>query len=295
MDSCTANAPGHQLHGHGPDQRDAVHLHGDGHQHHRHGSRSSAPRPRSRRPANGPIHGYWMATSVGAVLTNGAAVSYGSPAGLALTAPIVALVPTPDRKGYWMVGADGGVFTYGDAALLRLDRCRCTSTSRSWAWPPRSDGKGYWLVAADGGVFAYGDAAFQGSLGGTRAQRPDRRHGRQRDRRLLAGRLPTAACSPTARPRSTARPAASTWSRRWSASRPLADGSGYYLVAADGGVFAYNAPFFGSAAGDRHRRGRRASPPGPAAATRWPPTSVGSTPTVPPTSATRSTPGRSTR
>ena len=35
----------------------------------------------------------------------------------------------------------------------------------------------------------------------------------------------------------------------------LADGSGYYLAAADGGVFAYNAPFFGSAAGVGQRRG----------------------------------------
>ena len=35
---------------------------------------------------------------------------------------------------------------------------------------------GYRFVAADGGVFGYG-APFYGSLGGTRHQRADRRHG----------------------------------------------------------------------------------------------------------------------
>ena len=27
------------------------------------------------------------------------------------------VAPTTDAKGYWLVGADGGVFTYGDAAF----------------------------------------------------------------------------------------------------------------------------------------------------------------------------------
>ena len=34
----------------------------------------------------------------------------------ALVAPIVALVSTPDRKGYWLVGADGSVYPFGDAS-----------------------------------------------------------------------------------------------------------------------------------------------------------------------------------
>jgi hypothetical protein len=28
---------------------------------------------------------------------------------------IVGIASTPDGKGYWLVGADGGVFTFGDA------------------------------------------------------------------------------------------------------------------------------------------------------------------------------------
>ena len=66
---------------------------------------------------------------------------------------------------------------------------------------PTPTGKGYWLVASDGGIFAFGDAAFFGSTGGIHAEQADRRHGADADRRrLLAGRRPTAASSPSATP-----------------------------------------------------------------------------------------------
>ena len=94
-----------------------------------------------------------------AVLTNGAAVTLRLARRAGAGAPIVALVPTPDRNGYWIVAADGGVFSYGDAAFfgsagdLHLNEPIVGMAATS-------DGKGYWLVASDGGVFAYGDAAF---------------------------------------------------------------------------------------------------------------------------------------
>ena len=65
------------------------------------------------------------------------------------------------------IGADGGVFSFGDATFFgsmggqKLDR-EITGIAAN------PDGPGYWLVAADGGVFAFGGAPFQGSLGGTR-------------------------------------------------------------------------------------------------------------------------------
>jgi hypothetical protein len=197
--------------------------------------------------ANGPILGYWMATSGGAVLTNGAAVSYGSPAGLSLNAPIVALAPTPDRKGYWLAGSDGGVFSYGDAGYFGSAGAEHLNRPIV-GMAATADGMGYWLVASDGGVFSYGDASFQGSLGGKVLNAPivgmagngtggywlvaadggvfaygtASFHGSAGNLHLVASVAGIAA---------------------------LADGSGYYLVAADGGVFSYNAPFFGSAAG----------------------------------------------
>jgi hypothetical protein len=38
--------------------------------------------------------------------------------GKPLNSPIVGMAPTPDGKGYWMVAADGGIFSFGTAAFL---------------------------------------------------------------------------------------------------------------------------------------------------------------------------------
>src|ERR1700732_173035 len=35
--------------------------------------------------------------------------------GVGLSKPIVQLAQTPDGQGYWLVGADGGIFTFGNA------------------------------------------------------------------------------------------------------------------------------------------------------------------------------------
>ncbi|MDA8186060.1 MAG: hypothetical protein M0035_16815, partial [Actinomycetota bacterium] len=39
----------------------------------------------------------------------------GSMAGSRLAAPVVGMAATPDGDGYWLVGADGGIFAFGDA------------------------------------------------------------------------------------------------------------------------------------------------------------------------------------
>ena len=89
---------------------------------------------------------------------------YGSTGAITSTSPIVGMAATPDRHGYWLVASDGGIFTFGDAALLRLDRRPSTSTSRSSAWPPPPTGSGYWLVASDGGIFTFGDAPLRATV-----------------------------------------------------------------------------------------------------------------------------------
>jgi hypothetical protein len=68
--------------------------------------------------------------------------------------------------GYWLVGADGGVFSFGDAPYEGSLPNLGVHVSDIVGILPTQDNKGYWLVGADGGVFAFGDAPFEGSLPG---------------------------------------------------------------------------------------------------------------------------------
>lgn len=75
--------------------------------------------------------------------------------------PIMGMAVRPNG-GYWLVAADGGVFSFGGAPFygsmggqsLNAPMVGIQSTP---------DGGGYYLVAADGGVFTFGDAAYAGS------------------------------------------------------------------------------------------------------------------------------------
>ena len=88
-----------------------------------------------------------------------------------LNAPIVGMAATPDGGGYWLVGSDGGVFTFGDAVFHgSTGSLHLNAPIVGMAATP--DGGGYWLVASDGGVFTYGDAVFDGSRGGLRLNKP---------------------------------------------------------------------------------------------------------------------------
>ena len=126
-----------------------------------------------------------------------------------------------------MVGSDGGVFSFGDAALPRLDgqpppeqagrrhladarqprllvasrpTAACSrSTRRSadrWAAPHLNKpvnglvafGNGYLMVASDGGVFDFSNKAFVGSLGEQPAVRAHHRHRRVHDNGLTPRR-----------------------------------------------------------------------------------------------------------
>ena len=163
--------------------------------------------------------GYWLATSdpivapcvclsstnIGAL---GDAVWHGPVPG----SPVVGVTANPATgNGYWVVGADGGVFAYGDAAFRgsvpAMDPTAHVADVVGMA--ATSDGNGYWLVGADGGVFAFGDAGFYGSLPG---------------HRIVVNDVVGIASTP--------------------------DGKGYWLVSHDGGVFSFgDAGFHGSLPG----------------------------------------------
>lgn len=123
----------------------------------------------------------------------------------------------PNPHGYWLVGSDGGIFTFGTAQFfgstgnLHLQRPVVGIS-------PTSGEGGYWLVASDGGVFAFGNAPFVGSIPGLGLH-----------------------------------PAGSGLAHSLNAPIvgivPSANGQGYYMVASDGGVFAFNTAFAGSCPG----------------------------------------------
>ena len=112
--------------------------------------------------------GYHIVTEDGRVASFGSAVGHGDLAGVSLRAPIVDAASTPTGAGYWLLGADGAVFTFGDASyrggaseVLRPGGATVGSAVAMAATPT---GDGYWVLAADGGVFTYGDAPMWGSL-----------------------------------------------------------------------------------------------------------------------------------
>ncbi len=165
------------------------------------------------------------------------------------------------RHGYWMLGADGGVFSFGNAqfhgSLPQIGYSPAGSGRPHELNAPlvgissTVDGNGYWLVASDGGVFTFGDAKFYGSMGSRRLNKPVVAMGVTPDGKgywLVAsdGGVFTFG---------DAKFHGSTGAMRL--NRPIVgmavapDGNGYWLVASDGGVFAFgSARYFGSPSKD---------------------------------------------
>ncbi|HWE54168.1 MAG TPA: protease pro-enzyme activation domain-containing protein [Acidimicrobiales bacterium] len=154
--------------------------------------------------------------------------------------------PPHPVNGYWLVAADGGVFSYGGATFYgSTGGIALARPVVGMAATP--DGRGYWLVASDGGVFAFGDARFYGSTGGTRLVQPIVGMAATPDGRgywLVAADGGLFGFG-------DARFYGSTGGTRLHAPivglTASSDGAGYWLVASDGGVFAFgDARFLGS-------------------------------------------------
>lgn len=132
-----------------------------------------------------------------------------APTGVARMANKVDFAWTPTGLGYWEVGADGGVFSHGDAQFCgSLGNVKLAAPVVSVAsMPPNTNpdkplAQGYWLASSDGGVFAFGDAPFYGGLGNVKLAAP-----------IVAIRV-----TPT--------------------------GKGYVLEGADGGIFTFGDAHF---------------------------------------------------
>jgi hypothetical protein len=138
---------------------------------------------------------------------------------LQVGSPATTSAQTSPGHGYWLVGSDGGIFTFGSAQFfgstgaLHLQRPVVGIT-------PTGNRGGYWLVASDGGIFSFGNAGYFGSIPGL-------------------GIAPAGTSSPTMRLNAPV-----------VGMVPSADDGGYFMVASDGGVFAFgDAKFEGSCPG----------------------------------------------
>ena len=192
--------------------------------------------------------------------------------------------------GYWLSGADGGVFAFG-SAMFHGSTVGLHSVAPVVGMAASPTG-GYWLVASDGGVFSFG-APFFGSLAGQALGAPivGMAATPEGDGYYLVGangsvfpfgaavfrgsmqgdplNAPVVGIAVTADNQGydlvaadggvftfgDARFQGSMGGKR--INQPVvgmavdASTSGYWLVARDGGVFAFDAPFFGSTGGLR--------------------------------------------
>jgi cell wall-associated NlpC family hydrolase len=182
------------------------------------------------------------------VMGFGDAPAEGTPSGT-LGSVMTAMASTPDGKGYWLVGADGGVFACGDAPFLgSLGALPLTGPVVAVAGTP--DGGGYWLAGLDGGVFAFGDAGYYGSMGGTRLAQPIVGMASTPDGKgywLVAGDGGIFSFGDAGFFGSMGGKPLTAMVTGMAAT---ADGKGYWLVAGDGGIFSFgDANFLGSTGG----------------------------------------------
>ena len=119
---------------------------------------------------SGPDH--LILTSGGTVVTGPDTVHHGDLAdrldGRPPPEPLVDLAATPSGAGYWILGAAGTVYSFGDAAGLGdarrpadLEQVPATTTHGATAigLMPTSSGRGYWVRWSDGSWTPAGDAS----------------------------------------------------------------------------------------------------------------------------------------
>ena len=163
-----------------------------------------------------PSSGGAGAYSISVTATNGVAPD----AHQSFTFDVASAPPPPPAPthGYWLVGSDGGIFSFGSAGFYG-SMGGITLQRPVVGIVPTADRGGYWLDASDGGVFSFGDTQFYGSIPGLGLH-------------PAGSGLPESLNAPIV------------------GMVPSRDQAGYFMVASDGGVFAFgDAKFAGSCPG----------------------------------------------
>jgi hypothetical protein len=227
--------------------------------------------------ATGKSYPIAVRTVVGSTTVAFAALSVVADAGVS--------VNNTTRSGYWMLGAGGTVYAFGDAPKLG------SASGPAVAISARTNGTGYWTVDAAGDVSHFGTATGHGGHPSLRAGESvstisgtpsgngywlftnrgrafpfgDARFFGDMSAAALNGPIVASVATPTGRGYfmvgsdggvfnfGDARFHGSTGNlhlnRPIVGISPTPDNRGYWLVASDGGVFAFDAPFRGSMGG----------------------------------------------
>ncbi|MGI8793883.1 MAG: SpoIID/LytB domain-containing protein [Acidimicrobiales bacterium] len=111
---------------------------------------------------------YHVMTRNGSVYAFGGAAYHGGLPDVGVTTPAIDLAEGPG--GYWILGLDGGVFSFGVPFHGSMGGQRLNKPVVGMG--VTAAGNGYWEVASDGGIFSFGDADFFGSTGNIRLNQP---------------------------------------------------------------------------------------------------------------------------
>ncbi|MFI5040322.1 MAG: PQQ-binding-like beta-propeller repeat protein, partial [Acidimicrobiales bacterium] len=162
-------------------------------------------------------------------------------------APAVHLEPTPDAGGYWILDSGGHVYTFGDAGYFGGAAGRLAPFEVATSLSRTASGNGYWIFTNRGRALTFGDATFYGDMSGVALNGP------------VVGSVTTpsgngyfmVATDGGVFTFGDAAFLGSMGATRLNAPVnslvPTADGRGYWLVAGDGGIFTFgDAPFRGS-------------------------------------------------
>ncbi|HVW32854.1 MAG TPA: phytase [Acidimicrobiia bacterium] len=160
-------------------------------------------------------------------------------------------VQVPSRSGYWMVGSDGKVYSFGDAR--DYGDVALPAGASAVDLEPTPSGNGYWIVDDFGHVYNRGDAPSLGDV----------------DRSLLsAGEVVTSLSSTKSGhgywvfttlgrviPFGDATFLGDMTKTKLNGpvldSIPSASGDGYYMVASDGGIFTFGDAVYQGSMGDK--------------------------------------------